>query len=145
MGKRKESKVRTVSGAGGSAWENYGEYDDMAESNESLEELLAMVRTPNRCPTAGDDIDDDETEDASEEAGLGHTLATRTPGPKMRRGDPDPLRFGVGTGAGLKEKRVWDGLGNIEGERVGFTDWSGSSLMDLDADGVELVESERNF
>jgi len=62
----------------------------MADSNESLEELLEIERTPNRLPNAGDDTDDDETEDASEEAGLGYAFATRTPGPKMRRGDVDP-------------------------------------------------------
>lgn len=83
---------------------NYGESDDMEESSESLEELFAMVRAPNRFPNAGDDIDEEEREEAREEAGLGHALATRTPGPKMRRGDPEPLRLGVGTGAGLKEK-----------------------------------------
>jgi len=125
--------------------ENYDESDDMVESSESLEELFATVRKANRFPNAGDDTDDDETEDASEEAGLGHALATRTPGPKMRRGDADPLRFGVGTGAGLKEKCMWEDLWSIEGERVGFADWSGSNLIDLDADGVEAVESERNF
>lgn len=75
----------------------------MEDSSESLEELFAMVRTPNRFPNAGEYTDEEETEDVSEEAGLGQALATRTPGPKMRRGDPEPLRFGVGTGAGLKE------------------------------------------
>jgi len=99
----------------------------MADSNESLEELLVIESTPNRLPNAGDDTDDDETEDASEEAGLGHTLATRTPGPKMRRGDIDPLHLGMGTGAGMKEMGAGQGLGSIEGDKVGFTGWSGSN------------------
>jgi len=99
----------------------------MADSNESLEELLEIERTPNRLPNAGDDTDDDETEDASEEAGLGHAFATRTPGPKMRRGDIDPLHFGMGMEAGMKEMGVGRGLGSIEGDRVGFADWSGSN------------------
>jgi len=65
----------------------------MADSKESLEELLATERTPSRFPNAGDDTDDDEAEDANEEAGLAHALATRTPGPKMRRGEVDPLHL----------------------------------------------------
>ena len=97
------------------------------ESSESLEELFAMVRTASRFPNAGDDTDDDEAEDASEEAGLGHALATRTPGPKMRRGDADPLRFGMGMGAGMKEREVGERLGSSDGENAGFTDWSGSN------------------
>ena len=75
----------------------------------------------------GDDTDEDETEDASEEAGLGHAFATRTPGPKMRRGDVDPLHFSMGMGAGVKDIGLRVVLGSIEGDSVGFTDWSGSS------------------
>lgn len=99
----------------------------MADSNESLEELFAMERTASRLPSRGDDTDEDETEDVSERAGLGHALATRTPGPKMRRGGVDPLHFGMGTGAGMKEMRLGVDLGSIEGESVGFADWSGSN------------------
>jgi hypothetical protein len=106
---------------------DYGESDDTADSNESLEELFVMERTVNRLPNAGDDTDDDETEDANEEAGLAHALATRTPGPKMRRGEVDPLHFGMGTGAGMKEMGMGEGLENIEGDSVGFVDWSGSN------------------
>jgi len=86
--------------------------DDIADSKESLEELLAIERTQNRLPDAGGD----ETEDASEDVGLGHALATRTPGPKMRRGDDDPLHFGMGMEAGMKEMGVGQGLGSIEGD-----------------------------
>ena len=99
----------------------------MADSNESLEELFAMERTANRFPNAGEDEDEDETEEAREQAGLGQALATRTPGPKMRRGDDSPLRFSMGIGADMKERGVGEGLGSIEGDSVGFTDWSGSS------------------
>jgi len=99
---------------------NYGESDDMADCNESLEELLAIERTVNRVPNTGDDTDDDEAEDDNEQVGLAHALATRTPGPKMRRGEVDPLHFGIGTGAGTKEMGVEEGLENIEGDSVGF-------------------------
>lgn len=94
----------------------------MADSNESLEELFVMERTASRFPNAGE-----EAEDAREEAGLGHALATRTPGPKMRRGDVDPLHFCMGMGAGTKEMGVWEDLWNIEGDSVGFRYWSGSN------------------
>lgn len=94
---------------------DYGESDDMADCSESLEELLAIERTVNRFPNTGDDTDDDEAEDANEQAGLAHALATRTPGPKMRRGEADPLHFGMGTGADTKERGVEVGLENIEG------------------------------
>lgn len=94
----------------------------MADSNESLEELLVIERTAKRFPRAGDEV-----EDPSEEAGLGHALATRTPGPKMRRGDVNPLRFGIGTGAGTKEMGVEVSLRRLEGDRVGFAIWSGSN------------------
>lgn len=96
----------------------------MADSNESLEELFRMERIANRCPSAGD-----EMEDPSEEAGLGHALATRTPGPKMRRGDVDPLRLRMGMGAGTKEIGVGVGLGSIDGDSEGFADWSGSNWI----------------
>lgn len=56
-------------------------------------------------------------EDASEEAGLGHALATRTVGPNMRRGDADPLYLGMEMEVGMGA-----GLGSIEGDIVGFTD-----------------------
>lgn len=98
------------------------EYDDMEDSNESLEELFVMERTANRFPSAGDDV-----VEASEEAGLGQALATRTPGPKMSLGGADPLHFGIGTGAGTKETGVDAGLGNIMEGSLGFTDWSGSN------------------
>lgn len=98
--------------AHGYVWEDYdGEYDDMADSNESLERLFVMENAANRLPNTGDDADEDETEDAREEAGLGHALATRTPGPKIRRGDVDPLHFGMGSFAGMKEIGLWQGLG----------------------------------
>jgi len=109
-------------------WENYDDKsDDIVDSNESLEELFAMERTANRFPNTGDDRDDDETEDANEGAGLGHAFATRTPGPKMRRGDVDPFHFCMGIGAGMKEMGVRVGLGSIEWDNVGFGDRSGSS------------------
>ena len=79
-----------------------------------------MERTVNRFPNTGDDTDDDEAEDVDEQAGLAQALATRTPGPKMRRGEVDPLRFGIGTGAGTKETGAEEGLKNIEGDSVGF-------------------------
>jgi hypothetical protein len=97
------------------------------DSNESLEELFAIESTASRFPSAGDDKDDDEAEDASETAGLGHAFATRTPGPKMRRGDVDPLHFGIGMGAGVKDMGLCLVLGSTEGDSVGFADWSGSS------------------
>jgi hypothetical protein len=62
-----------------------------------------MERTVNRFPNAGDDADEEETEDAEEQGGLAQALATRTPGPNMRRGEADPLRFGIGMWAGMKE------------------------------------------
>lgn len=99
----------------------------MADSNESLEELFTIESTASRFPNAGDDTDDDEAEDASEEAGLAHALATRTPGPKMRRGETDPLRFSMGIGAGMKEMGVWVDLEKIEEDDLGFADWSGSN------------------
>lgn len=82
----------------------------MGDSNESLEELLAMERTASRFPNAGDDTDDDEAEDADDEAGLGQALATRAPGPKMRRGEVDPLHFGLGMGIGMRDMGVEVGL-----------------------------------
>jgi len=69
----------------------------MGDSNESLEELFVIESTANRLPSMGDDVDDDEIEEASDEAGLGQALATRTPGPKIRRGEAEPLRFGMGS------------------------------------------------
>lgn len=105
----------------GDIWVDHeGESDDVVDSNESLEELLVMERTANRFPSAGDDV-----EDPSEDAGLGHALATRTPGPKMRRGDVDPLPFGTGMGAGTKDMGV-EGRWSIE-ERLGFARWSGNN------------------
>jgi hypothetical protein len=86
-----------------------------------------MERTVNRFPNAGDDTDEDEAEDANEEAGLAHALATRTPGPKMRRGEVDPLHFGMGMGAGMKEMGVGQGLENIEGDSMGFAGRNGGS------------------
>ena len=124
------------------------ESDEVSDSNESLEELFAMVRAASRFPNTGDDpddTDDEEMEDVSEEAGLGHALATRTPGPKIRRGDVDPLHLGMGMEAGMKEMGMWEGLGRIEGDSVGFADWSGSSCVDLGADAVETVETGRYF
>lgn len=109
-------------------WDDYdGESDDMTDSSESLEELLAMERTASRLPNTGDDADEDETEEANEEAGLGHALATRTPGPKMRRGEADPLHFCMGMGTGMRDMGVGGCLENIEGDSVGFAEWSGSS------------------
>ena len=102
-----ECEKECVGCTGGRGWKvahsvdgNYGESDDC---KESLEELLAIERTVNRFPNTGDDTDDDEAEDADEEAGLAHALATRTPGPKMRRGEVEPLHFGMGMGAGTNE------------------------------------------
>ena len=115
----------------------------MADSNESLEELFAMERTANRFPNTGDDADEDETEDASEGAGLGHAFATRTPGPKMRRGDIDPFHFCMGIGAGMKETGTEVCLGSID--RVGFGDRSGRSGVGLGADVVETVGAGRYF
>lgn len=94
----------------------------MADSNESLEQLFLMERIANRLPNAGD-----EEEDATEEAGLGQALATRTPGPNMRRGDVSPLRLGVGVGAGTKETGLGVGLGGLEKDCLGFGGWSGSN------------------
>ena len=79
-----------------------------------------IERTVNRCPNAGDEV-----EEARDEAGLDQGLATRTPGPNMRRGDADPLHFGTGMGAGTKETGV--GLENIGWYILGFADWSGSN------------------
>lgn len=79
-----------------------------------------MERIANRFPSAGDDVDE-----PSEEAGLGHALATRTPGPKMRRGDVDPLPFGTGMGAGTKETGVEERW-SIE-ENLGFAERSGNN------------------
>lgn len=76
--------------------------------------------TANRFPNTGDDV-----EEASEEAGLGHALATRTPGPNTRRGEVDPLRFSMGMGAGTKETGPWFGLESID--ILGFADWRGSN------------------
>lgn len=98
------------------------EYDDVEDSNESLEELFVMERMANRFPSAGDDV-----VEASEEAGLGQALATRTPGPKMSLGDFNPLHFGIGTGAGTKETGVEADLGKIMEGSLGFADWSGSN------------------
>jgi len=118
----------------------------MEDSIESLEELFVMERTANLSPNAGDGTDDDEMDEASEGAGLGHALATRTPGPKMSRGDVNPLLFGVGIGAETKERGVRKDRGSIEGESLGFAGiWSGSSAVGLGADGVETVETERCF
>jgi hypothetical protein len=100
----------------------------MEESSESIDGFFAMVRRPNRFPNAGDDTDDEEMEDATEEAGLGHALATRTPGPKMRRGDACPLRLGVGTGAGTKRKRLGVGLGASRG--IGWVSRIGAAAID---------------
>jgi len=99
----------------------------MADSNESLEELFVIERTASRSPNTGDETDDDEAEEASEEAGLGHALATRTPGPKMRRGDADPLRLCIGMDMGVKDMGVLEYLGSIEGDSEGLADWSDSS------------------
>jgi len=117
----------------------------MADSNESLEELFAMERTANRFPNTGDDAEDDETEDASEGAGLGHAFATRTPGPKMRRGDIDPFHFCMGIGADMKETGADLCLGSIEGGSVGFGDRSGRSGVGLGTDVVETVGAGRYF
>lgn len=82
-----------------------------------------IERTDDRFANAGDEV-----EEPIEEAGLGHTLATRTPGPNTRRGDFDPLYFCVGMGAGTKEtEEPGVGLINVEGDLVGFVDWSGSN------------------
>lgn len=97
-----------------------------------------IERTANRFPNAGDEV-----EDASEEAGLGHALATRTPGPNTRRGDADPLHFGIGIGAGTKDTGV--DLGSMEEDVVGFADLSGSNWVGCGADGVEMVETGRYF
>ena len=104
-----------------------------------------MERTASRPPSTGEDADDDETEEANEEAGLGHALATRTPGPKIRRGEADPLRFCMGMGTGMKDTGLGEGLGNNEGDSVGFVDWSGSSWDGLGADVVGSVETGRYF
>ena len=104
-----------------------------------------MVRAANRCPNTGDDRYDEELEDVSEEMGLGHALATRTPGPKMRRGEADPLRLGMGMGPWMKEREPGKGLWSSEGDNAGFADWSGSNCVGLDADVVETVEAVRNF
>lgn len=108
--------------AHGDVQDDHDEYDDVEDSKESLEELFVMERTANRFPSAGDDV-----VEASEEAGLGQALATRTPGPKMSLGDVDPLRFGMGTGAGTKDTGVEAGLENIMEGSLGFADWSGSN------------------
>ena len=131
--------------AHGDAWEEYGDEADMADSNESLEELFTTERTPIRFPNVGDDMDDDEIEDASEEAGLAQALATRTPGPKIRRGDVDRLHLGIGNGPGMNDKGVAEDLEYIEGDSVGFAGWSGSSWMGLGADVVAAVEAGRYF
>lgn len=83
---------------------------------------MVIERTADRFTNAGDEV-----EEAIEEAGLGHALATRTPGPNTRRGDFDPLYFGVGMGAGTKETEPGVGLRNVQGGLVGFADWSGSN------------------
>ena len=97
-----------------------GDYNDESDSNESLEQLLAIDSTDNRFPNAGDEV-----EEVSEPAGLGHALATRTPGPNMRRGDVNPLRLGIGMGAGTSETGM--DLGRTEGDIVCFAGWSGSN------------------
>jgi len=81
---------------------------------------LAIERTVDKFTNAGDEVDE-----AIEEAGLGHALATRTPGPNTRRGDFDPLYFGMG--AGTKETEPGVGLRNVKEDLLGFADWSGSN------------------
>ena len=124
-------------------YRNYGESDDMADCNESLEVLFAMERTVNRFPNTGEDTDDDEAEDANEEAGLAHALATRTPGPKMRRGEADPLHFGMGMGTGTKE--AGEGFENIDGDGVGFAGRNGRSGVGLGAEVAATVGVGRYF
>lgn len=104
-----------------------------------------MERTVNRFPNAGDDVDEDETEDADEQRGLDQAFATRTPGPKMRRGEDDPLRLCMGMLAGTKDMGVGVGRENIDGEWVNPTDRSGSSWVGLGADVVETVDVGRYF
>jgi len=46
----------------------------------------------------------------------------------MRRGDVDPLHFGMGIGADTKEMDLEECLGIIEGDGVCFASiWSGSN------------------